>query len=96
MKKLLTLVLALSLCLSLTAIAVADQNIVLKFALQNGENHPLCQSVAKFGEILSEKTNGRITLDLYYSGALGDKATTVQGMQTGTIDGAEPVLPATM
>ena len=88
MKKLLTLVLALSLCLSLTAIAVADQNIVLKFALQNGENHPLCQSVAKFGEILSEKTNGRITLDLYYSGALGDKATTVQGMQTGTIDGA--------
>lgn len=64
------------------------EKYVLKFALQNGENHPLCQSVAKFGEILSEKTNGRITLELYYSAALGDKATTVQGMQTGTIDGA--------
>lgn len=66
----------------------SGESYVLKFALQNGENHPLCQGVAKFGEILAEKTDGRITLELYYSGALGDKATTVQGMQTGTIDGA--------
>lgn len=68
--------------------AASAQSYVFKFALQNGENHPLCQSVAKFGEILSEKTDGRMTLELYYSAALGDKATTVQGMQTGTIDGA--------
>lgn len=64
------------------------ETYVLKFALQNGENHPLCQGVAKFGEILEEKSGGRITLDLAYSGSLGDKATTVQGMQTGTIDAA--------
>lgn len=70
------------------AAGTSGQNYVLKFALQNGEKHPLCQSVAKFGDILSEKTNGRIKLELYYSAALGDKATTVQGMQTGTIDGA--------
>lgn len=68
--------------------SASGNSYVLKFALQNGETHPLCQGVAKFGEILAEKTQGRITLDLYYSGALGDKATTVQGMQTGTIDGA--------
>lgn len=68
--------------------AASGDSYVLKFALQNGETHPLCQGVAKFGEILAEKTDGRITLELYYSGALGDKATTVQGMQTGTIDGA--------
>lgn len=67
----------------------ADGNTyVLKFALQNGENHPLCQGIAKFGEILEEKSQGRIKLELFYSGALGDKATTVQGLQTGTIDGA--------
>lgn len=60
----------------------------LKFALQNGETHPLCQGVARFGELLEEKSDGRIKLDLYYSGSLGDKATTVQGLQTGTIDGA--------
>lgn len=60
----------------------------LKFALQNGETHPLCQGIAKFGEILEEKSEGRIKLEIFYSGSLGDKATTVQGLQTGTIDAA--------
>lgn len=68
--------------------ASAGEAYTLKFALQNGENHPLCQGVAKFGEILEEKSEGRIKLELFYSGTLGDKATTVQGMQTGTIDAA--------
>lgn len=68
--------------------ASAGENYTLKFALQNGETHPLCQGVAKFGEILEEKSEGRIKLELFYSGTLGDKASTVQGMQTGTIDAA--------
>lgn len=66
----------------------AGESYTLKFALQNGESHPLCQGVARFGEILEEKSEGRIKLELFYSGTLGDKATTVQGMQTGTIDAA--------
>lgn len=66
----------------------AGESYTLKFALQNGETHPLCQGVAKFGEILEEKSEGRIKLELFYSGTLGDKASTVQGMQTGTIDAA--------
>lgn len=65
-----------------------DESYTIKFALQNGETHPLCQGVAKFGEILEEKTDGRIKVELFYSGTLGDKASTVQGMQTGTIDAA--------
>ena len=68
--------------------AAAGESYTLKFALQNGETHPLCQGVARFGEILEEKSEGRIKLDLFYSGTLGDKASTVQGMQTGTIDAA--------
>lgn len=68
--------------------APSGETYTLKVALQNGENHPLCQGVAKFGEILDEKSGGRLKLDIYYSGSLGDKASTVQGMQTGTIDAA--------
>lgn len=68
--------------------AAAKDSYTIKFALQNGETHPLCQGVAKFGEILEEKSNGRIKTELFYSGTLGDKASTVQGMQTGTIDAA--------
>ena len=50
--------------------------------------YPLCQGIAKFGEVLEEKSDGRFKLELFYSGSLGDKATTVQGRQTGTIDAA--------
>lgn len=67
--------------------AAKDGNYVLKIALQQGDKHPLCQSVAKFGELLEQKSEGHIKLELHYSGALGDKASTVQGLQTGTIDG---------
>lgn len=68
--------------------APAGESYTFKFALQNGENHPLCQGVSRFGEILEEKSGGRMKLELFYSGTLGDKASTVQGMQTGTIDAA--------
>jgi len=73
---------------SAEAAASEGDSYVLKFALQNGENHPLCQGVAKFGEILEEKSGGRIKMELFYGGSLGDKATTVQGLQSGTIDAA--------
>lgn len=66
----------------------AEQKIVLKFALQNGQAHPLCQGVAKMAELIEQKSNGRITVELFYSGALGNKQATVQGLQTGTIDAA--------
>lgn len=68
--------------------AAEGESYTFKFALQNGENHPLCQGIAKFGETLEEKSGGRIKLELFYSGSLGDKASTVQGLQTGTIDAA--------
>ncbi|MBR1920298.1 MAG: TRAP transporter substrate-binding protein [Spirochaetales bacterium] len=64
----------------------ASKEVNLKFALQNGQNHPLCQGVAKMAELVEQKSNGRIKIQLFYSGALGNKASTVQGMQTGTID----------
>jgi tripartite ATP-independent transporter DctP family solute receptor len=66
----------------------SSATLVLKFALQNGEDHPLCQGMQKFGELLKEKTDGRITLELHYSASLGSQTTTVQGVQSGTIDGA--------
>lgn len=71
-----------------SADASSGDTYTFKVALQNGEQHPLSQGVAKFGDILEEKSGGRMKLDIYYSGSLGDKATTVQGLQTGTIDAA--------
>ena len=93
MKKLISLLLIALLAVSFvfaqgsneTGSAKAEK-ITLKFALQNGQNHPLCQGVAKMAELINEKSEGRITVELFYSGALGNKPSTVQGLQTGTID----------
>lgn len=70
-----------------TSTSGGTEDYVFKIALQQGDKHPLCQSVAKFGEVLEQKSEGHMKLELHYSGALGDKASTVQGLQTGTIDG---------
>ena len=67
--------------------AAAAKPVTIRFALQNGEAHPLCQGVKKWADLVEEKSQGRIKFQLFYSGALGNKTATVQGMQTGTIDG---------
>lgn len=68
--------------------ASEPEQIVFKFALQQGQDHPLSKATAKFGEELEKLSNGRMKLQLFYSGTLGDKPSTVQGLQTGTIDAA--------
>jgi TRAP-type transport system periplasmic protein len=59
---------------------------VFRVGLQNPETHPLCQGIKKFGEILKTKSDGKLSLDIYYSGQLGDKSTQMQTLQTGVLD----------
>lgn len=70
----------------------SEERIVLEIALQNEEDHPLCSGMKRFRDLLEEKTDGRIVLDLHYSASLGDQITVIQKLQSGTIDGA--ILPA--
>ena len=62
--------------------------VVFRFALQNGQSHPLSMGIQRFSDLLEEKSGGRMKFQLYYSGVLGSKPSTVQGLQTGTIDAA--------
>lgn len=64
-----------------------SQTLQLKIALQNEEDHPLCQGMKRFGELLEEETGGRIRLELHFGGELGDAETMVSGMQSGVLDG---------
>lgn len=59
---------------------------VFRVGLNNPEPHPLCQGIKEFGNILSEKTDGQLSLDIYYGGQLGDKSTHMQSLQTGVLD----------
>ena len=65
-----------------------SDEIVFRFALQYGQSHPLSMGIQRFSDLLEEKSGGRMKFQLYYSGVLGSKPSTVQGLQTGTIDAA--------
>lgn len=60
--------------------------IVLKYGELNPESHPMAMSAKKFSEIVSQKSNGRIQIEVYTSGQLGDEKTMIQGVQMGAID----------
>lgn len=68
------------------------ERIEFRIALQNEEDHPLCRGMQKFGEILENKSEGRLALRLYYGASLGDQTAAAEGVRSGTIDGA--MLPA--
>ncbi len=60
--------------------------ITLRCGLNNPDSHPLVQSMFEFNEILKEKSGGRIEIDFFTGGQLGDKATQMQSLQTGALD----------
>ncbi|RUR35475.1 DctP family TRAP transporter solute-binding subunit [Vreelandella populi] len=43
-------------------------------------------AAARFQELVSEKTNGAVTVDIYPNASLGDERTLLEGMQIGTVD----------
>lgn len=57
-----------------------------KFAFQNTKEHPQGQGAVKFAELVKEKSNGKMTVQLFPSGMLGGDLQTVSALQGGTID----------
>jgi tripartite ATP-independent transporter DctP family solute receptor len=58
----------------------------LRFAFQNALEHPQGQGAKKFGEIVEQKSGGKIKVRLFPSGQLGGDLPTVSALQGGTID----------
>lgn len=48
--------------------------------------HPQAQALLEFSDELYEATDGRYSLDLYTDEVLGDQASTIEQVQSGTID----------
>lgn len=82
----LIVVLGLIAAFAVPAASAGEKKVVLKVGLHNPEKHPLCQGVAEFGRILSEKTDGRISMEIFYGGQLGNKSVHLQSLQTGVLD----------
>jgi tripartite ATP-independent transporter DctP family solute receptor len=56
----------------------------LKVGIGLSDDHPQGVSVKKFGELLAQKTGGKITVKLFASGALGNDVTMVSALRGGT------------
>ena len=64
----------------------ANKKVVLRLAHEMSENHPYHAGAGKFGEFLSKKTNGEVTIQIYPNGTLGKQAQLVEAMSLGTVD----------
>ncbi|WP_102348740.1 TRAP transporter substrate-binding protein [Bacillus sp. Marseille-P3661] len=62
------------------------EKIVLKFGELNPDTHIVTMSIKEFGRILEEKSDGRITVEVFPSGQLGDQQTMIQSLQMGALD----------
>lgn len=63
-----------------------DEAMTIKLAHTVNEKDGFHIAAEKFKEIVEEKTDGNITIELYPNAVLGDERTLLEGMQMGTVD----------
>lgn len=64
----------------------SSESIVLKFGHHLAENHTLGQQAELFAKLIEEKTDGRISVDVYANGQIGDQRDLIEGLKIGTVD----------
>lgn len=97
MKKFLAMILALVMVLSLVACGnksssnergdvSGDETYVLKMHMSVGSTDPVYKSAEKFAELVTEKTDGKVTFELYPSSSLGVTQDCLEGLSTRACD----------
>jgi len=69
-----------------TPAAPSEEAIVLKGAIAIDPSHPYYLGMEKFANIVSEKTDGKIQVEIYHSGQLGSERDVIEGLSMGSID----------
>ena len=89
MKKILALVMVLTMIFALTAVsASADDAIVLKIGVSTADTDPRNIAAKSFADEIEEKTNGAVKAEVYPAGQLGGDGQLVESMvmDAGTVD----------
>lgn len=82
--------------LTLSALTAAAQERVIKFGHAASSKHIFHEGMEIFADKVSDKTGGKIKIEVVGDRALGDDKALLEGLQIGTIEGAlvsSPVLP---
>src|SRR5690606_24720354 len=64
----------------------ASAQTVLRSSDTHPDGYPTVEAVKKFGELLSEKTDGAYSVEVFHSAQLGQEADTIEQTQFGVID----------
>lgn len=67
-------------------VSAASAQTVLRSSDTHPDGYPTVEAVKKFGELLSEKTNGQYSVEVFHSAQLGQEADTIEQTQFGVID----------
>lgn len=101
MKKVLAMILCLAMVLSLAACGGSDSSsassddgaaestgevITLRASSSTAPTHPYNVGLEKFAELVAERTNGAIKIDIFPSAQLGDERANIEDLQMGTLD----------
>src|SRR5919107_857238 len=72
--------------LTLAASAVSAQEVTLRSADIHPDGYPTVEAVKYLGQLLEQKTNGRIKVQVFHSAQLGQEKDTIEQTQFGVID----------
>jgi tripartite ATP-independent transporter DctP family solute receptor len=63
-----------------------EEKLVLRLANSHNPEHVTSQACQRFADTVKSKTNGRIEIQTFFSGQLGDERSTIQQCQLGGLD----------
>ena len=98
MKKVIAILLCLVMVVSMTACGgktekpddsgqqAPAETVTLKAAHSVAETHPYHLGLVKFKELVEERTDGAVVIELYSNAVLGDERACIEGLQLGTLD----------
>jgi tripartite ATP-independent transporter DctP family solute receptor len=65
---------------------LAQEAIVLRSSDTHPDGYPTVEAVKYMGELIAERTDGRITVEVYHSAQLGEERDTIEQTQFGVLD----------
>jgi tripartite ATP-independent transporter DctP family solute receptor len=71
------------------SLCVANETIVIKFGHINSATHPIGKAAELFAKLASEKSNGKVKVEVFPSSQLGGERELIEGMVVGTVDMAQ-------
>ncbi|MEN1967955.1 TRAP transporter substrate-binding protein [Lentibacillus sp. N15] len=89
LKKVTLLIIGLIVCIALAGCSTSAGSkdvTTLRLGHIQSEDHAWHQGAKKFAELVEEKTNGSVKVELYPSSTLGSDRDLVEGMQIGSVD----------